>query len=199
MVIRHARWNAPGRVRLAGRTLSRCTPLVCIPLCPHMSTKTCGLALRVAYLKGAMELGCVDILMSGHLRLLPCPHLQGLHGHIDRASMRNRHRLTRFTPSNSTVSSTNVELENGSRCQKVLTGDNVLLLGCQKFCHGGEPWLPQRHDTLGQNEGRPFQGETRETKTNRRHPGRCQGCFRELAPPEECQCSQRYPGVAHCS
>ena len=91
--------------------------------------------------------------------------------------MRNRHRLTRFTPSNSTVSSTNVELENGSRCQKVLMGDNILLWGCQKFCHGGEPWLPQRHDMLGQIGGRPFQGETRETQKNRRHPGRCQGCF----------------------
>ena len=91
--------------------------------------------------------------------------------------MRNRHRLTRFTPSNSTVSSTNVELENGSRCQKVLTGDNVLLWGCQKFCHGGEPWLPQRHDMLGQIGGRPFQGETREIKKNRRPPGRFQGCF----------------------
>ena len=76
VVIRHADWNAPGRVRLAGTMLSRCPPLVCKPLwTPHAN----GLALRVAYFEGAMELGCVDILMSGHLRLLPCPHLQGLH------------------------------------------------------------------------------------------------------------------------
>ena len=57
--------------------------------------------------------------------------------------MQNRPRLTRLTSSNSTVSSTNVDLENGSRCQKVLTGDNVLLLGCQKSAMDAGPWLPQ--------------------------------------------------------
>ena len=51
--------------------------------------------------------------------------------------MRNRHRLTRFTPSNSTVSSTNVDLENGSRCQKVPTGDNVLLCKVLQIKAGG--------------------------------------------------------------
>ena len=80
--------------------------------------------------------------------------------------MRNRHRLTRFTPSNSTVSSTNVDLENGSRCQKVLTGDNVLLLECQKSAMDAGPWLPQARGMtrLGRPEDAPFKGRREKLK-----------------------------------
>ena len=76
--------------------------------------------------------------------------------------MRDRHRLTRFTPSNSTVSSTNVDLENGSRCQKVLTGDNVLLWGCQKSVMEASLGYPRGMIRLGRLEDAPFKGR-RET------------------------------------
>ena len=71
--------------------------------------------------------------------------------------MQNRPRLTRFASSNSTVSSTNVDLENGSRCQKVLTGDNVLLLGCQKSAMDAGPY-PRGMTRLGRPEDAPFKG-----------------------------------------
>ena len=78
--------------------------------------------------------------------------------------MQNRPRLTRFTSSNSTVSSTNVDLENGSRCQKVLTGDNVLLLGVRNL-----PWTralgyPRGMTRLGRPEDAPFKGRREKLK-----------------------------------
>ena len=76
--------------------------------------------------------------------------------------MRNRHRLTRF--SNSTVSSTNVELENGSRCQKVLTGDNVLLWGCQKSAMEASLGYPRGMTRLGRPEDAPFKGRREKLK-----------------------------------
>ena len=78
--------------------------------------------------------------------------------------MRNRHRLTRFTPSNSTVSSTNVDLENGSRCQKVPTGDNVLLWGCQKSVMEASLGYPRGMIRLGRLEDVPFKGRREKFK-----------------------------------
>ena len=64
--------------------------------------------------------------------------------------------LTRFKSPNSAVSTTNMDLENGSRCLKSLMAGQLPALGCQKSAMDAVPWLPQSHDMIGQIGGRPF-------------------------------------------
>ena len=96
------------------------------------------------------------LIHDARYRLRPIQLCRYYTRHMDRASAKNSNKHKGIHTFSSAGSSTNVDSDNGSRCQKVLTGDNVLLLGCQKSAMGAGPWLPQRHDTLGQTRGRPF-------------------------------------------
>ena len=80
--------------------------------------------------------------------------------------MRNIHRLTRFKSSNSTVSTTNVDLENGSRCLKSLMAGQLPALGCQKSAMEASLGYPRGMIRLGRIEDAPFKG--RQEKLSRR-------------------------------
>ena len=72
----HARWYAPGRIRLAGTMLSRCTSLCASRFGPHMPTDLRCQELPIW--KGRRKTRLRRHPNVGSLRLLPCPHLQGL-------------------------------------------------------------------------------------------------------------------------